>query len=273
MGQIESHLSSVVEKTGWVSSDFVSFATTVLLLWAARVLVLKSLLALSRSNLAEQYRITKRPVITDSQLERESVWVYGYFYDVVATFLGYYIGVFHNMAFFTPESITWYFVFHATVVEFVYYWFHRLLHVSWVYKNFHSYHHKSINTEPTTGLSFEFAERFSYTILFAIAPLCVSLMGCNSLVTFFGYILWFDIMNEGGHVNFEVLPDWYHISPLRWLFYSPTFHSIHHTKFKKNYTLFMPWSDLLFGTAVYKESNSLLPTHDKPETTHDPIVA
>jgi sterol desaturase/sphingolipid hydroxylase (fatty acid hydroxylase superfamily)/predicted amino acid dehydrogenase len=243
----------------------------------ARVLILKGLLALSRSSLAEQYRITRKPVITDAQLERESVWVYGYFYDFVSALLVFYVGPFQNMTLFNSESIIWYFIFHATLVEFIYYWFHRLLHVSCVYKNFHSYHHKSINTEPTTGLSFEFVERFSYTLLFSIPPLCVSLLGNNSLVTFCGYIIWFDIMNEGGHINFEVLPDWFHRSPLRWIFYSPTFHSIHHTKFKKNYTLFMPWCDILFGTAIYKEINSsnsqnILPTHVKAERKPDFVL-
>lgn len=275
MEQVGTQINTVIEQTSWwPSTELVTFTVTLLLLWVTRVIVLKSLVALGRTSFAEQYRITKRPVITDAQLERESVWVYGYFYDFVTALIAYYLGPFQGMTFFKVESIAWYFFFHATVVEFVYYWFHRLLHVSFFYKNFHSYHHKSINTEPTTGVSFEFAERFSYTLLFAVSPICVSLVGCNSLVTFFAYFIWFDVMNEGGHINFEILPDWFHNSPLRWIFYSPTFHSIHHTKFKKNFTLFMPWCDILFGTAIYKETSPqpLLPTHSKTENKIDFVL-
>lgn len=79
-------------------------------------------------------------------------------------------------------------------------------------------------------------------------------------------------MNEGGHINFEFLPDWYHKSPLRWVFYSPTFHSVHHTKFKKNYSLFMPWTDILFKTAIYKNSEEILPTHTKTENKVDFVL-
>jgi len=38
-------------------------------------------------------------------------------------------------------------------------------------------------------------------------------------------------------------------SPLALLWYTPSYHSIHHTRFRKNYALFMPWTDVAFGTA------------------------
>jgi sterol desaturase/sphingolipid hydroxylase (fatty acid hydroxylase superfamily)/predicted amino acid dehydrogenase len=273
MEKLESQLDSLLaNKPDWLNGDFATFSTSMLLLWVTRVIILKSLVTLGRSQYAEQFRITKRPVITDAQLERESVWVFGYFYDFMTIMISYYFGLFRDMPLFVSESVGWYFFFHATIVEFVYYWFHRLLHVPWFYKNFHGYHHKSINTEPTTGLSFEIVERLSYTALFAIAPLCVCLMGIQSYVPLLLYFVWFDIMNEGGHINFEILPEWFHKSPLRWVFYSPTFHSVHHTKFKKNFSLFMPWSDLLFGTAIYKETEEILPTHVKTEKKTDFVL-
>jgi sterol desaturase/sphingolipid hydroxylase (fatty acid hydroxylase superfamily)/predicted amino acid dehydrogenase len=266
METINSQINTVLDnKPTWLTQDFAIYFTVMAALWLTRVVLLKSLVRLGRSQYAEQHRITKRPLITDAQLERESVWVYGYFYDFMSFMLIYYLGMFRDMPLYISESIWWHFVFHATVVEFVYYWFHRLLHVTWFYKNFHQYHHKSINTEPTTGVSFEIAERLSYTALFAVAPLCVALLGYQSYVTLFLYFCWFDVMNEGGHINFEVLPEWFHKSPLRWVFYSPSFHSVHHTKFKKNYTLFMPWCDILFGTAIYKDEKpqELLPTRSE----------
>jgi len=259
------NVPSVESITGVVSSiftaDFSWFLGMIITLWILRVIVLRILVNLSRSQLAENYKITRKPAITGAQLERESVWKYGYVLDTLA-FLGvYYQGLFQGLPFFDWRPIFVMIFFHATVVEFVYYWFHRALHVSWLYKNYHQYHHKSIATEPTTGLSFEVGERLSYTVLFAVSPLLSAYFGYQSLVTLGLYFIAFDILNEGGHINFEVAPDWYHSSFLRYILYTPSFHATHHTKFKKNYSLFMPWSDLIFSTAVYEvdPSPSILP--------------
>jgi len=61
--------------------DFYNVAIMGLVLWGVRVVLLKSLVALGRSSIGEKYRITKRPLINDKQLERESVWPLGYFLD------------------------------------------------------------------------------------------------------------------------------------------------------------------------------------------------
>jgi sterol desaturase/sphingolipid hydroxylase (fatty acid hydroxylase superfamily) len=247
-----------------VESPFSYFFLFTLLLWLIRVIILKSLVALGRSNYAETLRITRRPVITDKQIERESIWIYGYGYDTIAMALIYYTGLLNSLPLYDNllKAIFWMFVWHTIIVEPIYYAFHRLLHWQWFYKNFHQYHHKSIATEPTTGVSFEIYERVSYTILFAVSPLLVDYQGYQSYLAFTLYYIWFDIMNEGGHINFEPLPSWWLDTPFRYVFYSPTFHSVHHTKFKKNYSLFMPWTDILFGTAVYSNdtNKSLLPT-------------
>lgn len=259
-----------------VESPFSYFFLFTLLLWLIRVIILKSLVSIGRSDYAETLRITRRPTITDKQLEREAIWVYGYGYDTVAICLIYFSGSLNSLPLYDNllKNIFWMLIWHTIVVEPIYYAFHRLLHWQWFYKNFHQYHHKSINTEPTTGVSFEIYERVSYTVLFAIAPLITDYQGYQSYLGFILYYVWFDIMNEGGHINFEPLPDWWLKSPLHLIFYSPTFHSIHHTKFKKNYSLFMPYTDILFGTAVYNENNSLssvLPTTMPAGGTKEPI--
>jgi len=240
--------------------DFATLLGFVLSLWLTRVIILQLLLKLSRSSYAESFRLTKRPLINDKQLERESVWPLGHFIDSLAALLCYFGGLFHNLPTFEGfgMSLLVHFVLHATVVEFVYYWFHRALHFPWLYKNYHQYHHKSINTLPTTALSFEIGERLAYTILFAIAPIGADLLGYQTYAMFFLYFVWFDIMNEGGHINYEAEPTWYNSTPLKWIFYTPAFHAVHHTRFKKNYSLFMPWTDILFGTAVYVGSSSAL---------------
>jgi sterol desaturase/sphingolipid hydroxylase (fatty acid hydroxylase superfamily)/predicted amino acid dehydrogenase len=249
--------------------DFAFFCAWAAFIWLSRVIILKFLLFLNRTDYADTYRITKKPAINDMQLERESVWKYGYIYDTVAMMGCYYYGMFNNLPLINLYGLVLHLFWHATAVEFIYYWFHRLLHVQWFYKKYHQYHHKSINTLPTTALSFEIVERVSYTILFAIPAIATDLMGYQSLIAFALYYCWFDFMNEGGHINFEPLPQWYFSSPLRYLIYSPTFHAVHHTKFKRNYSLFMPWTDILFGTATYSgydKNEEILPTR-APQTT------
>jgi len=245
--------------------EFYRLAGMGLLLWGFRVAMLKSLVALGRSSYAEKYRITKRPLINDKQLERESVWPLGYFLDFVAIVIAYSWGSFRALEYVGPafwESVWWHIAVHATLVEFVYYWWHRVLHIQVVYKYWHQYHHKSINTEPTTGVSFEVGERLSYTLLFAISPLVCDYFGHCNLLVFALYYISFDLLNEGGHINFDCMPQWFHNSPIKYLIYSPVYHAVHHTKFKKNYSLFMPWPDMIFGSAVWGSGSeeAVLPT-------------
>jgi aldehyde decarbonylase len=258
----QSLTTGLVTTVVTASNDFWTFLGLVLFIWFSRVLLLKSLVTLGRSPVAEPTRITKKPSITDKQIERESVWPLGYFLDAISMIIVRSCGIFENMEFVegTLTALAWELLFHATIVEFIYYLFHRGLHVQWLYKRWHQYHHKSINTEPTTAVSFEVGERLAYTVLFAIAPVLTGLIQKQTYAGFLIYLLWFDFMNEGGHINFEVLPAWYFRSPLRYVFYSPTFHAVHHTKFKKNYSLFMPWTDILFGTAVYTYDEQLAQT-------------
>ncbi|RDX68263.1 Protein ECERIFERUM 1, partial [Mucuna pruriens] len=53
-----------------------------------------------------------------------------------------------------------------------------------------------------------------------------------------------------GHCNFEIVPKWLFsiFSPLKYLMYTPSFHSLHHTQFRTNYSLFMPFYDYIYGT-------------------------
>jgi aldehyde decarbonylase len=213
---------------------------------------MKLMVTVGRSKFAEQTRITSRPPITEKQIERESVWQYGYVPDILAAMLVFYFGCFNNMPWFDWRAIFVQFLIHITIVEFIYYWAHRILHFGWIYKRYHQYHHASINTEPTTSVSFEMGERIVYTILFSVTPILSYYLGYQSYITFAYQLLWFDFQNGCGHINFEFFPKWLIDTPLWYFWYTASYHSIHHTKFKKNYSLFMPWPDMLFGTADMK---------------------
>jgi len=235
--------------TSLLSSPLVQWSGFVVGLTAIRILLLHAFQGMSRSKRADVSRITKRPLITEKQHKRERVWPIGFVLDAAVMVIAFYCGLFRDMPTFQLSGIVSQFIIHAVFVELVYYWLHRALHWKWLFKQWHQYHHASVSTEPKTSLSFEVTERLVYTLVFAITPIGAYALGYQSLATLALHLLWFDAMNSMGHMNFEFLPDWWMWSPLSVLFYSPSYHSIHHTRFNKNFALFMPWTDILFGTA------------------------
>ncbi|KAJ8646189.1 hypothetical protein MRB53_007937 [Persea americana] len=139
---------------------------------------------------------------------------------------------------------------HMGPVEFLYYWFHRALHHHFLYTRYHSHHHSSIATEPITSVVHPFAEIVVYFLLFSIPMLTMAFTGTASVIMVLGYFTYIDFMNNWGHCNFELVPKWlFTIFPfLKYIMYTPTFHSLHHTQFRINYSLFMPIYDYMYGT-------------------------
>ncbi|XP_055809129.1 very-long-chain aldehyde decarbonylase CER1-like isoform X1 [Solanum dulcamara] len=165
-------------------------------------------------------------------------------------------------------------ILHAGPVEFLYYWLHRALHHHYLYSRYHSHHHSSIVTEPITSVIHPFAEHIAYFMLFAIPTLTAVFTGTASLSSLFGYITYIDLMNNMGHCNFEFIPKWIFsiIPPLKYLMYTPSYHSLHHTQFRTNYSLFMPIYDNIYGTmdkstdSIYEKS--LKRQEDSPDVVH-----
>lgn len=139
---------------------------------------------------------------------------------------------------------------HIGPVEFLYYWLHRALHHHYLYSRYHSHHHSSIVTEPITSVIHPFGEHIAYFLLFGIPTLTTVFTGTISIVSLIGYITYIDLMNNMGHCNFELIPKWLFsvFPPLKYLMYTPSFHSLHHTQFRTNYSLFMPIYDYIYGT-------------------------
>ncbi|KAJ4832148.1 hypothetical protein Tsubulata_015984 [Turnera subulata] len=162
---------------------------------------------------------------------------------------------------------------HAGPVEFLYYWLHRALHHHYLYSRYHSHHHSSIVTEPITSVIHPFAEHIAYFALFAIPLLTTVFTGTASIVSVFVYVIFIDFMNNMGHCNFELVPKWLFsiFPPLKFLMYTPSFHSLHHTQFRTNYSLFMPVYDYIYNT-VDKSSDTLHETSlRRPEEAPDVV--
>lgn len=152
------------------------------------------------------------------------------------------------------------FVMHVVLVEPLYYFVHRWLHVPKQMKAMHGFHHLSINTLPTTALVQNFEEHFVYIATFGPAFLLpFFVQGRQHWVAIGAYLVSFDIVNTFGHTNICIRNALFthKYSPLTYLFYTPEFHLGHHAYFNANYSLFMPIWDKLFGSyREYKMKNT-----------------
>ncbi|KAL8119404.1 hypothetical protein AgCh_016793 [Apium graveolens] len=178
-----------------------------------------------------------------------------------------------NLPLWRTEGVFITILLHVGPVEFIYYWLHRALHHHYLYSRYHSHHHSSIVTEPITSVVHPFAEHISYFMLFAIPLMTAVLTGTGSVVLFFTYITFVDFMNNLGHCNFELIPaELFSIfPPLKYIMYTPTYHSLHHTQFRTNYSLFMPFYDYMYGT-MDKSTDTLYETSLKREEESANVV-
>jgi len=148
------------------------------------------------------------------------------------------------------------FLAHYLVVEPIYYLFHLWLHKPAIYKASHVHHHSSVVTEAISGTSHPMLETLGYLANFSFSFLVPAWFGCFSTSLIPIYFTFFDIMNCIGHCNFEVVPRWLQAGPLKYLIYTSTYHSLHHSKYKYNYCLFCPIWDHIGGT-VHSTAESL----------------
>ncbi|CAI0447898.1 unnamed protein product [Linum tenue] len=209
-------------------------------------------------------RIVNKP-IDAHQLRRESNWddqiiMSGLLLYGVRTALPGWIT---DLPFWRTDGVVLTAVLHAGPVEFLYYWLHRALHHHFLYSRYHSHHHSSVVTQPITAVIHPFVETMAYIVLFAVPMVTVAFTGTASVAAIYGYIFYIDFMNNMGHCNFRSPFDYFAYFPLlNLLMYTPTYHSVHHTKLQKNYSLFMPLYDYIYKTMeTVKEDHR--PAHEQ----------
>ncbi|CAN1168208.1 Very-long-chain aldehyde decarbonylase GL1-5 [Linum perenne] len=236
---------------GRESKDLINFLVFPFVL--LRIVHNKVWILISRRQTARPANRIVDKAIDVHQLERESNWDD----QIVMTGLIFYVSamVFErratNLPIWRTDGVVLTALLHAGPVEFLYYWLHRALHHHFLYSRYHSHHHSSIVTQPITSVIHPFVETMAYIVLFMIPEITMVLTGTASLATIFGYILFIDFMNNMGHCNFQSPLDTsttFFFSFLRLLLYTPSYHSVHHTKFQRNYSLFMPFYDYIYGT-------------------------
>ncbi|KAL5795146.1 hypothetical protein ACOSP7_003740 [Xanthoceras sorbifolium] len=253
--------------------DLVNFLFFPFMLW--RILHNQIWITLSRYRTSKGNNLIVDKSIDFDQVDRESNW------DdqiILHTMLSYLISMSmagaHRIPFWRSDGVIMTILLHMGPVEFLYYWFHRALHHHYLYSRYHSHHHSSIVTQPITAFIHPFAEIVVYFMLFGIPLITTVLTGTASMAVVFGYLTYIDFMNNMGHCNFELVPEWLFsiFPPLKYLMYTPSFHSLHHTQFRTNYSLFMPFYDYIYNTmdesTDWVHENSLKRGEDSPDVVH-----
>eukprot|EP01018_Ginkgo_biloba_P003711 Gb_24344 [translate_table: standard] len=143
------------------------------------------------------------------QVDREGTWVdYILLYALLFISLHAFMSGNSNLLHWNTKGLILMILAHARSGEFMYYWAHRALHHHFLYSLYHSHHHSSFVTEPITSVVHPFAEHLMYATMFSIASLATIVTNTAFIETFFGYLIWFDFMNNMSHCNFEFVPKW-----------------------------------------------------------------
>ena len=192
--------------------------------------------------------------ITQRQLKREKKYLYEAMgiYTSALAFVSFLFPVMfynHNL---TAECFLYTVISHILIAEPLYYWNHRILHIKKAFTTLHYFHHLSYNTIPSTGLVQHCIEHVIYIINFApsvFIPYFV--FNKQNWISICLYFLFHDLCNAIGHSDISYYNSYFTSSYIKYLFYSPEFHKLHHIDFTCNYSLFMPFWDIIFNT--YKE--------------------
>lgn len=145
------------------------------------------------------------------------------------------------------------FVLMSVVHDFYFYITHRALHIPWLYRRYHSTHHKSLEPSPWASFSFHPAEGLLQA---AALPLMVVLLPVHPTVLL-AYLTMMTASAIINHLGYEVLPRnsmglWLG----RWLV-TGTHHAEHHKYFRTNYGLFFTFWDRVLKTEDSRFENEL----------------
>lgn len=141
-----------------------------------------------------------------------------------------------------------YFIFSiatAIILHDAYFYFaHRLMHTSWLFKHVHRVHHLSHNPSPFAAFSFHPTEA---VIEAAILPLLLLFlpMHVSALLVFMFFMT---ALNVLGHLGYEIYPSRFVTSKWTGWNNTSTHHNMHHHFVHCNYGLYFNWWDRLFKT-------------------------
>lgn len=204
---------------------------------------------------AFQNRFLHKKTLKKSQLQKEIFWSFISGLIFAATgLLIYFLYINGFTAIYTEFSTASFFYFPLSIFIFLvlqdayYYWFHRWMHLSKVYKYLHLIHHKSIHTSVLTSFSFHPLETIFQA---AFLPIVIVILPIHIYALLF-VLLIMTISATINHAGVEIYPSgkfgkWFQ----KW-FIGATHHDNHHRKFNYNYGLYFTFWDRLMKTEFEK---------------------
>lgn len=220
------------------------FAFVVILIRA--VIVVAPAMAFIRTKTAQARRVYRRPFGSQQFRSELTAAALVLVLDVLAfaTFRRFGLIPFAEA---TPARTLFTFGLFFVWYEIWFYGTHRLLHARPLYF-LHAQHHVAKVTHPLTSLSFGLVERVILlmgslgfaAIVARFVPLTLPGMVLYVLLNF--------VLNVWGHLNVELLPAGYGRSPIARVFFSTSFHAMHHARYQGHYGLFTTILDRALGT-------------------------
>ena len=129
---------------------------------------------------------------------------------------------------------------------------HRIMHHKKIYPIVHKIHHISINPTPWAAFSFHPIEAF---IQIAWIPIIILLIPTHVL-TLAIWVLYMMLFNVVGHLGYEFFPKNFVNSIFGQIFFTSSFHNMHHRKNNCNYGLYFVVWDRLLGTTHHDYESS-----------------
>lgn len=155
--------------------------------------------------------------------------------------------------------------------EIYFYYSHRLLHhpkLFWIHKT----HHQQVALSPLTSLSFSVIERFVLLGGIIVLPAFLSQWFPFSVEAYAGYFFLNYFLNVFGHLNVEVIHPKLAQSKIGRLFLTPTYHGLHHLRYRGHYGLFTTVLDRWHNTYFNDYPEVHLKTINQPVTTHSTSI-
>ncbi|CAL0304950.1 unnamed protein product [Lupinus luteus] len=196
-----------------------------------------------------------QPGVDFKQIDKEWDWDNFLILQALIASMVYYMFPFlQNLPLWNFKGLICALILHVGISEPLYYWGHRKFHGDYLFTHYHSLHHSSPVPQSLTVGNSTVLEALIMTALIGIPVLGVSVMGYGSATLIYGYILGFDFLRCLGHCNVEIVPHrLFEIFPfMRYLIYTATYHTLHHTDKDTNFCLFMPLFDALGNTVNSK---------------------
>jgi len=129
---------------------------------------------------------------------------------------------------------------------------HRMMHHKKIYPIVHQVHHISLNPTPWAAFSFHPIEALIQIIWIPIIILFIP-FHFSSIAIWALYMMLFNVI---GHLGYEFFPKKFLDSRLGKIFFTSTFHNIHHSKNNCNYGLYFIIWDQFFET-IYSEYETI----------------